>query len=511
MPAEPADATPARELVLSRGAVARFAAASGDVNPLHVDPSFARRTPFGECIAHGALVTIAMLGALAAPDQPEIRVLRAWFTGGVLPGVPVRVTAAPARDGWELRLTGRGRSLARVLAAPADARITSRLTSLAQSAPAGGPGAAAMRRQPADPEPSTFAAGVTHHGDFATADDLAALAAELGAGGIGRGLLDGLAWASYVVGMELPGLHSLLSGVTLEVDPPGHGARYTVAVRRHDPRTGQLDLDGTLVDAAGSPVVNGSVEAFARSPAAGPDLAALGIAEGAAATPPSRGRAVVIGASRGFGAVLGLALADRGYAVTGVHSQPLAPGEASALMSVRRLDARDPVDMEQLTGEALDGLVLNAALPPIPMGLDARAGLDLAAYVAASLELSAVPLGALLPHLRKDGWVVFCSSSALNAPPRDWPHYVTAKAALEGLAAWTAATRADLRTIVVRPPAMRTEMTNTPTGRIAAEAPETVAVALAERIAGDPPPPGLTVLGPEALAHPAATLTAEPR
>ena len=80
------------------------------------------------------------------------------------------------------------------------------------------------------------------------------------------------------------------------------------------------------------------------------------------------------------------------------------------------------------------------------------------------------------------GWVVFCSSSALAAPPRDWPHYVRAKAALEGLAGWVAETSPRLRTVILRPPAMRTEMTNTPSGRIAPVATETIAAWVADRL-----------------------------
>lgn len=44
--------------------VRAFANASGDHNPLHVDPDFARRSPCGTTIAHGGLLVIAALGRL---------------------------------------------------------------------------------------------------------------------------------------------------------------------------------------------------------------------------------------------------------------------------------------------------------------------------------------------------------------------------------------------------------------------------------------------------------------
>ncbi|MEZ5571560.1 MAG: MaoC/PaaZ C-terminal domain-containing protein [Halioglobus sp.] len=42
-----------------------FAAVSGDVNPVHLDPEFAATTPFGECIAHGMLSGAIISAAIA--------------------------------------------------------------------------------------------------------------------------------------------------------------------------------------------------------------------------------------------------------------------------------------------------------------------------------------------------------------------------------------------------------------------------------------------------------------
>ncbi len=44
----------------------RFAALSGDDNPIHVDPEFSARTHFGRTVAHGMLLYTALCGALAA-------------------------------------------------------------------------------------------------------------------------------------------------------------------------------------------------------------------------------------------------------------------------------------------------------------------------------------------------------------------------------------------------------------------------------------------------------------
>jgi acyl dehydratase len=66
-----------------------YAAASGDRNPIHVDPAFAATTPFGGTIAHGMLV-LALLGEMLHAAHGE-----AWRRGGRL---KVRFKA-PTRPG----------------------------------------------------------------------------------------------------------------------------------------------------------------------------------------------------------------------------------------------------------------------------------------------------------------------------------------------------------------------------------------------------------------------------
>jgi acyl dehydratase len=50
---------------LTQEDVARFAAASGDTNPLHLDDEWAQETRFGDTIAHGTLVAGTISAALA--------------------------------------------------------------------------------------------------------------------------------------------------------------------------------------------------------------------------------------------------------------------------------------------------------------------------------------------------------------------------------------------------------------------------------------------------------------
>ncbi len=510
-----------RELRFSREDVELFATASGDRNPLHLDPGFARHTPFGACVVHGALVAIGLLGSLPPDQLARTRAVRVRFAGPVMPGASCAVHVRPSRRSthvWEAVLTGRGKVLARALAGPDRDLVAGSLRRGAAGPPAAG-GASAergMRLTPAEPVPDAPAAGRRVLGSYSAGPELATLARRFDAELLDPALLEGLAWASYVVGMELPGLHSLLAGITLAAcaGSAGHGsATHRVTVREHDPRTGQLVLDGELSDRSGAPVSEGAIECFAHAPVAAPDTGLLGV-DGP--VQDERGSVVVIGASRGFGAALTLALLSRGYRVHAAYSSSSGSAEELARLagahrgrlSLHRLDARDAGALgglaRELAPEApLAGIVLGAAPPPLAMGLTGDSASELADYVGESLRLAAVPLGALLRLLGAQAWMLFCSSSAILAPPRDWPHYVTAKAAIEGLARWASAEVPGAQVVVLRPPAMRTELTNTPSGRIAAVPAETVATWIADRLAGGDLPPGLSVLEPDAVAEPA--------
>jgi acyl dehydratase len=74
---------------LDQAMLNRYAVASGDHNPIHVDEVFARTTPMGGTIAHGMLV-LSFISEMMAATFGE-----AWLRGGSL---DVRFRA-PARPG----------------------------------------------------------------------------------------------------------------------------------------------------------------------------------------------------------------------------------------------------------------------------------------------------------------------------------------------------------------------------------------------------------------------------
>ena len=72
----------------------RYAEASGDLNPLHLDPEFARQAGFDDVIVHGML-GMALLGRLVTESFPDYRLklFRARFRKVVPIGEPISCTA----------------------------------------------------------------------------------------------------------------------------------------------------------------------------------------------------------------------------------------------------------------------------------------------------------------------------------------------------------------------------------------------------------------------------------
>ncbi len=73
---------------ISQEQIGRYADASGDHNPIHVDEAFARTTPFGGTIAHGMLVLASISEMMTAAFG------EAWLSRGRL-RVRFRAPARP--------------------------------------------------------------------------------------------------------------------------------------------------------------------------------------------------------------------------------------------------------------------------------------------------------------------------------------------------------------------------------------------------------------------------------
>jgi 3-hydroxybutyryl-CoA dehydratase len=68
-PLPPVGARATRTHLITRTMITHFAEVSGDLNPIHLDPVEAARSPFGERIAHGSLLA-SFISAVLGNDLP---------------------------------------------------------------------------------------------------------------------------------------------------------------------------------------------------------------------------------------------------------------------------------------------------------------------------------------------------------------------------------------------------------------------------------------------------------
>ncbi|GAA1019698.1 MULTISPECIES: SDR family NAD(P)-dependent oxidoreductase [Amycolatopsis] len=483
-------------MLLTPADLALFADASGDRNPLHVDPEYARRTPFGQPVAHGVLTAVAALDEVPGPPG-EVTAVDLEFRRPTHAGFPYSTNISHELDGRTRIAVTEGQETC----------LTVWLTH--------GPAATAVavprrpRSQPRSLAPEEFVPGLETTGQYGPGDALDALmkrwpgTARL----LGRHALTCLVWCSFVAGMELPGRDCLLNGVSLKLHPVSGilAPEYRATVRDFDPRFGLLTVEAALADGAAI-VAEATLETMVRRPVPAPS------AERLSALLPASDRlyghtAAIVGGSRGLGAALVLALASQGARVLVGHRSgglsELADHGAELGGEVVSCpgDAADPAwseQISQLAGGKLDLLICSAAPPIRPLRLDPAGLPRVQAFVADAFALVSAPLAGLLPAVAKNsGRFLLISSAAVTDPPEDWPHYVAVKHAVEGLTQWAAARHSECEFFISRPGMLLTEQMNTPGTREIAQAVEPVAAALADRLANSAPAAGR----PEIIAH----------
>lgn len=457
---------------LTRSDVFQFAEWSGDRNPLHVDEAFARRTFFGGIIAHGMLSALRVLSEVNPARRPPCQVLDVEFRGAVFPDVDYAVDvsmqdggiAVALRDGEHALLfirTGLG------VEAPA--------TGVADTWWATGPrGEATPRSTPAD-------AFVHPH------EVVGCLATGEVPGSYGLPVLAPvqarvLALCSYVVGMEVPGLRSLLTRARLHfgsdlADSPE--LRYRVRTTRFDRAFRILDATIDIVTPAGRLVASGELRSYVRFSPVAVQPAELATRLGPAVGSLEGAIALVCGGTRGLGADLTAALA-----VAGCHVYASYRSDADAAAELRQALGPHGARVEILQGDAgdaawcaatlerirtrhgrVDLVVLNACAPPTPLKLGPGPASRFNEYISRNLPLALMPLSSFVPALAEAGGAVVCvSSSFVEERPSGFAHYVALKEAVESAVRDAVRQSPGVAALIVRPPRLQTAWNDTPAG-----------------------------------------------
>ncbi|HEY6451283.1 MAG TPA: SDR family NAD(P)-dependent oxidoreductase [Steroidobacteraceae bacterium] len=304
---------------------AQFAALSGDFNPMHMDVVAARRTQAGAPVVHGMHTLLWLLDAVAArqPGLPKLVGLKARFLKMVYVGE--RVDA-------EIMQTSASALRARALVDGIEVVSLSLefVPSLRPALPrlpvlAPGPGAAAT---PAPSSPLDLS--VEQMTGRSGALRLAAPRAEImrlfpsAAEYLGTSRIAALACTSCLVGMVVPGLHSLFGGLDLSVDEDSEATDVLgYAVTSVDQRYRLVRL---TVRGGG---LAGSLDSASRLPPV--KQAEMAVVAPHMAGEECRGAlALVIGGSRGIGELTAKLIAAGGGHVIVTYRHGQADAEAVA-------------------------------------------------------------------------------------------------------------------------------------------------------------------------------------
>ncbi|MBO6720074.1 MAG: MaoC family dehydratase [Rhizobiaceae bacterium] len=109
---------PRAEIAITQEMIDRYAAISGDYNPIHVDAEAAAKSPFGGTIAHGCIpiepVFKALLSQLGRPDLPFGTEFELRYRQPSKPGDTIHVEAEIVGQGddgkWQIDIVCRNQS-----------------------------------------------------------------------------------------------------------------------------------------------------------------------------------------------------------------------------------------------------------------------------------------------------------------------------------------------------------------------------------------------------------------
>ena len=319
-----------------------FASVTGDVNPIHVDAGWAAAHFPGARVVHGQHVLLWALDELArARPGTHLASIQATYVKPVVVGDRVEASLSADHRLMQIKVHGEIAVAVRVEFGGNAARDEPRFRGGAVPPAARARKAAELAGLSGTVTLPTLAQSLTTR--------FAALTEALGGDRV-----IGLAAISTLVGMDCPGLHSMLSKVVVGTDAEMVGDGLAFQVRKfHEPMSlVEMDIKGMGI--------SGSVSAFtAREPApAAPDQALRTMVSPA----EFRGqRPLVVGATSGLG-----------YAT----ARLLAAGGADPLLTWHASPPDEIISAVQALGANGTALRLDAAAPPQGLAGIAASGWD---------------------------------------------------------------------------------------------------------------------------------------
>jgi hypothetical protein len=325
-----------------------FAHASGDCNPMHMDEVAARRTQAGAPVVHGVHTVLWALDRLAAAGEPldQLAALKVQFSKFVYLGREIALTVARRNDdGMKIALMDDGLTVS-TLTLKFGARNRAK-TARFEDVPV-----VTLGDAPLAPEFDAMRAMSGRLVPPLEACELVKNFPHL-ASALGEHRIIGLALLSTLVGMICPGQHSMFSGFSIQMMDADKSPNLAWRTERADERFRMVWLRVAGLGIAGE------VSSWVRAePVVPPDMTTLStlVISGEFA-----GRtALIVGGSRGLGAVTAKLLAAGGARI--IVTYATGKEEAEALVAEIRAAHGEPAatslafDMRSEAGLQLSSL-----------------------------------------------------------------------------------------------------------------------------------------------------------
>jgi NAD(P)-dependent dehydrogenase (short-subunit alcohol dehydrogenase family) len=445
-----------------------FAQLSHDINPLHLDEQYARSTPFGSRVFYGCAAVLWALGHWANGRIFQLEFIKVNFKKPLF-----------LNEEYQVQIEESGRRVFVRIRKNSSIRMSLNFTWIDR------PFASIERRPKEFDSLSAAKAGLDFRGRIPEILE-EARRYQMDADAIGRlrsdfGLqenqmpmhqMEVICWASYLVGMQIPGRQALFTNFEFNFDNKTTTTRFSL-----DTLTAELheQFNHIEIAGAGTGVTSFSIVSWVRPEAVRFDLSDLQVALGTSDNLIGK-TVLVTGASRGLGSVLARAFALHGADVVinylsnatealcikrDIESlgrkATLAQGDIS---SSRGVDA--VLSTVRNNAIEIDILINNALPPPVAAGLSEQSEEDVLAYVTTALGMTVRTCYGLTQVLKPGGIFLTVSSIFVIQPEPKFSAYTTAKGAIESWIRAFASETPSTNFVIVRPPRMLTDITNSP-------------------------------------------------
>ncbi len=490
--------------------VALFSQISHDRNPLHMDPEYARKTPYGQRVVFGVLGALSCIKASGLSDRFVLSEISIEFRHPLFMGEEYDLWTDEKESEFTFKLK-KGEKTLLSFHALFQKRIQKGLKKDIRLVCEGKSNIPNLRKKAKilvedEVQQKTVVEGrycINRLDDSETNPFWMKQDSQF---------CSVLMLTSYIIGMEIPGKNALFTKLklNLEKEPIGQEANRESelvfsAVNEGYEEMYRLHKIKLNIRQNGQRLATGELHAFNRK-----ELKTISYdnikQQSIAIQDKLEGKvALVVGGSRGLGAVIAMMLAKNGCHVllnyfgskTEAKYVQKQINDGKGKCTLIQGDAADADLWKKFSQKHknLDFLICNACASPMLLDVSTASQEQIQSYVSNNLALFKEPTSGMIDLLSQSkGALIAISSIFVETRPKEFSHYIETKQSMEESVQAFAKANPDISFLIARPPRLLTAMNNTPLGIMESILPEKAAKLIVEKLALDLQPGKVEIL-----------------